>query len=654
MSDIHTQLNEWLELYVLGGLEELEKQRFDHHVKVCEQCRDRMLELHAAVDLLPAAVRQVDAPLGMRERVLSFVLGHQVHLAEGSGGSHAAAAVSEAAQQMSMGGVTMNWHHVGWEQPMSGSLSASADQPFREAERQINAAISEVASATAAIEPGEKQDRQDKQEGHEAANQTGYAAAIEERGSSFSWDWIRPMEQPVPAAPFIAKASEIQEEKSLAALSLEAGHPATAAANLPALSMEPVVEQSQPFTGRNADPAAELHYAPHANEAADDVAAFEENALKANNSRMEQADERHATSSELDSRVDGPSLFHQPARPAQQAQAVQSIQPAQSAVPVHLAPVEADFGVQAALMPSAVQVEAQTDCESVYLSERQLLLAQEEAIEDRRSDEAGAQQPAAAQAAEQSAVPKLQAELAAAEPAAPKLAAAESAALELAAAEPAAPKLAAAESAALELAAAEPAAPKLAAAESAALELAAADPASPELAMQAAPGRSDKLRMLVWRILNFALAVSILLLCFYIYELKKHMTSLQAELDLLGQPAEALRVERVTALAPTADSAGASGTVSLLSDAKGMHIIVNAESLPELRPNEAFQVWLSVDNKTVSAGTFYPSNGAGALYYLFGKQGAGGTIESVTITVEPDAKGKKPRGRAMLTASLTN
>jgi anti-sigma-K factor RskA len=90
------------------------------------------------------------------------------------------------------------------------------------------------------------------------------------------------------------------------------------------------------------------------------------------------------------------------------------------------------------------------------------------------------------------------------------------------------------------------------------------------------------------------------------------------------------------------------GLATIVIDSKGTHLIVQAEDLPQIQEQQAFQVWLIKDNQPVNAGTFYPQNGKGAIYYTFEPT----DYDTVAMTLEPDAHGEKPRGTIVLAAGL--
>jgi len=123
---------------------------------------------------------------------------------------------------------------------------------------------------------------------------------------------------------------------------------------------------------------------------------------------------------------------------------------------------------------------------------------------------------------------------------------------------------------------------------------------------------------------------------------------LRGQLALSNEPATGLQVHNVVSLKPTVKDLVAQGTAMIVIDSKGTHLIVQAEKLPELKGDEAFQVWLLKGGKPVNAGTFLTQDGTGALYYTFSPD----DYDTIAITQEPDANGKEPRGNIVLAAEI--
>ncbi|MEC0228150.1 anti-sigma factor [Paenibacillus alba] len=145
------------------------------------------------------------------------------------------------------------------------------------------------------------------------------------------------------------------------------------------------------------------------------------------------------------------------------------------------------------------------------------------------------------------------------------------------------------------------------------------------------------------------LSAAVLILGVYSYNLQQDNRDLKSRIALLDRPPEAVQVNNVVTLSGTAQDIVAKGLATIVIDAKGTHLLVQAEKLPELKNNEAYQVWLIKGKDTpVNAGTFLTHNGTGGLYYTFDPN----NYDTIAITLEPDAHGDKPRGKPVLAANL--
>lgn len=69
-----SDMNDMIEMYVLGGLDQEEQERFEAYLQEDEQCRLAVEELREVMDILPFAVEDVAPPIGMKSRVLSHIL----------------------------------------------------------------------------------------------------------------------------------------------------------------------------------------------------------------------------------------------------------------------------------------------------------------------------------------------------------------------------------------------------------------------------------------------------------------------------------------------------------------------------------------------------------------------------------------------------
>jgi anti-sigma-K factor RskA len=62
-----------LAAYLLGALPPDEATQHERHLQDCERCQERLRWLRPAVDLLPAAVNQLEPPPGLRDRLMAEV-----------------------------------------------------------------------------------------------------------------------------------------------------------------------------------------------------------------------------------------------------------------------------------------------------------------------------------------------------------------------------------------------------------------------------------------------------------------------------------------------------------------------------------------------------------------------------------------------------
>ncbi|MFD0679727.1 MULTISPECIES: anti-sigma factor domain-containing protein [unclassified Paenibacillus] len=192
---------------------------------------------------------------------------------------------------------------------------------------------------------------------------------------------------------------------------------------------------------------------------------------------------------------------------------------------------------------------------------------------------------------------------------------------------------------------------------------------SSELSRRAVQTERTARKSAYWRWVSVGLTAAVIGMGLYTYQLNNRLGALRMELLAANQevakagtelaqatsklismnkPTEALKVNRIVSLSPAAESFVSKGLATIVIDAKGTHLIVQAEELPQIKQDEAFQVWLIKDNQPVNAGTFYPRDGKGALYYTFEPK----EYDNVVITLEPDAHGEKPRGAIVLAAGL--
>ncbi|MCD1259932.1 anti-sigma factor [Paenibacillus athensensis] len=146
------------------------------------------------------------------------------------------------------------------------------------------------------------------------------------------------------------------------------------------------------------------------------------------------------------------------------------------------------------------------------------------------------------------------------------------------------------------------------------------------------------------------LTAAVLLLGWYSFDLRGQLDQLRSELALNDSPSVGVQINHAVTLSGTAADIVAQGLATIVIDAKGAHLLVQAEKLPELQGSEAYQVWLIKGEDVVNAGTFLTHNGTGGLYYTMELK----DYDQIAITLEPDANGAKPRGKPVLAAKLVN
>ncbi len=126
--------------------------------------------------------------------------------------------------------------------------------------------------------------------------------------------------------------------------------------------------------------------------------------------------------------------------------------------------------------------------------------------------------------------------------------------------------------------------------------------------------------------------------------------SLQQKIVSASMPSQGLKVNEAVKLSPAAKDIVAQGLATIVIDAKGTHLLVQADNLPKLQGSQAFQVWLIKGNVKQSAGTFLTRDGTGAMYYTFQPD----DYDTIAITLEPDEKGSQPRGQVILAANIAD
>jgi anti-sigma-K factor RskA len=61
--------------YLLGALNDLERQAFERHLRGCDECQEELARLRPAAEALPGSVAQLDPPPGLKQRLMAEVEG---------------------------------------------------------------------------------------------------------------------------------------------------------------------------------------------------------------------------------------------------------------------------------------------------------------------------------------------------------------------------------------------------------------------------------------------------------------------------------------------------------------------------------------------------------------------------------------------------
>jgi len=110
----------------------------------------------------------------------------------------------------------------------------------------------------------------------------------------------------------------------------------------------------------------------------------------------------------------------------------------------------------------------------------------------------------------------------------------------------------------------------------------------------------------------------------------------------LSQPAAIEVIYDLTAVSKTSK---ASGKACLLKQGRSTMLVVYLYGLDATQGKEAYQVWLLDKGQRKNAGTFLVNEkGLGVLTYDVTKE----SIDSIGITLEPDANGLQPRGKKVI------
>jgi hypothetical protein len=74
MSD-HARYQDDIGAYLLGALNDLERHAFERHLTGCSECREEVERLRPAAEALPGSVVQMEAPPGLKTRLMAEVEG---------------------------------------------------------------------------------------------------------------------------------------------------------------------------------------------------------------------------------------------------------------------------------------------------------------------------------------------------------------------------------------------------------------------------------------------------------------------------------------------------------------------------------------------------------------------------------------------------
>ena len=72
MSD-HARYQDDIGAYLLGALNDLERQAFERHLRGCDECREELERLRPAAEALPGSVVQLEPPAGLKRRLMAEV-----------------------------------------------------------------------------------------------------------------------------------------------------------------------------------------------------------------------------------------------------------------------------------------------------------------------------------------------------------------------------------------------------------------------------------------------------------------------------------------------------------------------------------------------------------------------------------------------------
>ena len=69
----HTRYQDDIGAYLLGALNDLERQAFERHLRGCDECQEEVARLRPAAEALPGSVVQLEAPPGLKKRLMDEV-----------------------------------------------------------------------------------------------------------------------------------------------------------------------------------------------------------------------------------------------------------------------------------------------------------------------------------------------------------------------------------------------------------------------------------------------------------------------------------------------------------------------------------------------------------------------------------------------------
>ena len=69
----HARHSDDVGAYLLGALNDLERQAFERHLRGCAECQEELERLRPAAEVLPASVEQVAPPPGLKKRLMAEV-----------------------------------------------------------------------------------------------------------------------------------------------------------------------------------------------------------------------------------------------------------------------------------------------------------------------------------------------------------------------------------------------------------------------------------------------------------------------------------------------------------------------------------------------------------------------------------------------------